>query len=428
MALYAPDFREALTRGFGQDEHLLYFKETITGAVEVTESTIEGRSLKIDGVHVASDGPADLPSHKYPAHLMSLLIDHPESALFIAFGAGGTAGSILRYNELERLDVVEICGGVIEPARRYFTAMNDGVLDDPRLHLIIQDGKNFVRLTDKTYDIIYSGPIHPQSNQGSAALYTRDFFADCRKRLNKGGVQCVWLPLHMPPEDYKVIVKTFLEVYPHSSLWLTTATPNTIAHTHLIGTTGRLSIDLNLVNEKLRNAAVVSDLRQLEYVSLSNGFDFTGQCALGEDKLREFTSDVTRLNTDNLPAAEFFRKIGRKRYAREECPSRLLSEIVRYKENGTGYVVNIPLSEKNELQQKLAGYCRGDSLRIEGHINYMRSFSIMNSTASKDRLYEAFRYYSNAYRYYTEAQPYLPDDRFLKEFFVEASKVLTQPR
>ncbi len=423
MFTYTPDLRKALTQGLGEGEALLYFKETVTGSVEVTESSQDGRSLKIDGIHVASDGQSDVASHKYPAHLMSLLKDHPKSALLIAFGAGGTAGSILRYDELERLDAVEICGGVIEPARRYFTKMNNGVLDDPRLHLIIQDGKNFVRLTDKTYDIIYSGPIHPQSNQGSAALYTKDFFADCLKRLNWGGIQCIWLPLHVPSEDYKVIVKTFQQVYPHSSLWLTTNSPNTIIHTHLIGSTEPLTIDYQMVNEKLRKSAFVSD--QLDYITLSNGFDFIGQCAMGEEKLREFTSDVTQINTDNLPAAEFFRKIGRKTYVKEELPTRLLSDILRYKENAMPWVVNIPPSERKELEEKMLAYCKGDSLRIEGHICYMRSFSIMKAKASKDYMSEAYRCYGSAYRYYSEALRYLPDDRFLKEFFVEASHVLS---
>jgi spermidine synthase len=423
MFTYAPDLRKALTRGLGEGEALLYFKETVTGGVEVTESAQEGRSLKIDGRQVASDGQSDVASHKYPAHLMLFLKERPKDALLIAFGAGGTAGSLLRYNDVERLDAVEICSGVVEPSRRYFTKMNNGVLDDPRLHLIIQDGKNFVRLTDKTYDLIYSGPIHPQSNQGSAALYTKDFFEDCRKRLNRGGIMCVWLPLHIPVEDYKIIVRSFLHVFPRSSLWLTTNSPNTIIHTHLIGSTEPLTIDYQMVNNKLEKGAVAAD--QLDYITLSNAFDLISQCAMGEKHLREFTADVSHLNTDDLPRAEFFRKIGRKVYPKEEAPAFLLPEILRYKENGLAYTVNIPLSEKEDVEKRLAEFCKGDSLRIEGHICYMHAFSIMKAKESKDYQEEAFRYYRNAYLHYNAARHYLQNDRFLKEFFIEASQVLS---
>jgi hypothetical protein len=213
-------------------------------------------------------------------------------------------------------------------------------------------------------------------------------------------------------------------VYPHSSLWLTTNSPNTIIHTHLIGSTEPLAIDYQMVNEKLRKNAFVSD--QLDYVTLSNAFDFIGQCAMGEEKLREFTSDVTQINTDNLPVAEFFRKIGRQLYTKEECPTLLLQDIVRYKENALSCVVNIPPSEREGLEEKMSAYCKGDSLRIEGHCCYMRSFALLKAKGSKDYLSEAYRYYNKAYQYYSEAQHYLPDDRFLKEFFIEAARVISQ--
>ncbi len=425
MFTYAPDFKDALSRGLNEGEQLIYFKETVTGDVEVTESRSAdyGRILRIDGRQVACDGLTDVASHKYPAHLMVFLDKHPKNALLIAFGAGGTAGSMLRYDELQRLDVVEICSGVIEPARRYFSKMNNGVLDDPRLHLIIQDGKNFVRLTDNTYDIIYSGPIHPQSNQGSAALYTKDFFEDCRKRLTPGGIHCVWLPMHISPEDFKVIVKSFQQVYPHSSMWLTTCTPNTIIHTHLIGSNEPLTIDYQRVNEQLRKGKVNAD--QLDYVTLSNGSDFIGQCALGEQKLREFTAGTARINTDNLPYAEFYRKIGRKIYRQNrECPALILSDIVRLKENAMPCVINIPDSEKTGLELKMNAYCKGDSLRIQGHISTIMCNVLAEETKISKTvdMNKAFQYYTNAYRCYSEALRYLPDDRFLKEFFAEASK------
>jgi spermidine synthase len=425
---WAPNFADALAQGLNHDERLLYFKETVTGDVEVTESRSEGTILRIDGRQVASDGPTDLPSHKYPAHLVSLLKDHPQSALFIAFGAGGTAGSILRYNELERLDAVEICSGVIEPDRRYFTEMNHDALDDPRLHLIIQDGKNYVRLTDRTYDIIYSGPIHPQSNQGSAALYTRDFFADCRTRLNRGGIQCVWLPLHMPPEDYKLIVKSFQQVYPHSSLWLTPGSPNTISHTHLIGSIDPLIVDFNRVNAKLTESSVIADIGQLNYVSLSNCADLIGECVLGEDELRTFTADVAGINTDNLPRAEFYRKIGRKIYDQNrECPALLLADILRCRARNVLPVVDISPADRTALESNLAEYYTGDSLRILGHISFIRSNVLTErATISKEELVEAFGHYRDAYQYYLQARRYLPDDRYIGEFIQEAEKMFAR--
>mgnify|MGYP000530000859 CR=1 FL=1 len=404
--LYSPDFTDVLKKGFVEGEKLLYFKDTITGGVEVTESPEAGKSLKIDGIQVASDGLTDLHSHVYPAHLVSLLKDKPENALFIAFGAGGTSGSILKYNQIKNLDVVEICDGVVEPARELFSGMNNNVLDDPRLNLIIQDGRNYVQLTEKTYDIIYSGPIHPQSNQGSAALYTKEFFEDCRKKLNKGGVHCVWLPLSMPPEDYKIIAKTFQEVYPHSTLWMTTNSPDSISHTHLIGSDRELKIDYSYVEKELKEPEIKNDIARMTTVKFTKPYEFIGQLAMGEEKLKEFTSDTHTINTDYRPYAEFYRKIGRKNSIKLDYEANLLTDILKYKENGLRYVVNVPEAEKPELEKQLSNYFRADDFRIKGHVNYLKYMYCAQN--------ELDRYGSASYKYYSEAFKLLPEDMYLK--------------
>ena len=94
MVGFTPDLRDALTQGLNKGEKQLYFKETITGDIQVTEnqSADYGRILRIDGRQVASDGQVDVASHKYPAHLMVFLNKRPTTALLIAFGAGGTRG------------------------------------------------------------------------------------------------------------------------------------------------------------------------------------------------------------------------------------------------------------------------------------------------------------------------------------------------
>ena len=163
------DIRDVVSKtategGMYRSERVLYFREHATGSVMVKES---------DGMQVASTGDFDLHSHLYPAHLMSLPHSRPAEPLVVAFGCGGTSGSMLLYDEVDRL-----------------------------------------------YDIVYSGPIHPQSNQGSAVLYAREYFQECRRLLKPGGFQCLWLPLHVTaPAYFKIIVKTFLSVYPYVSLW-----------------------------------------------------------------------------------------------------------------------------------------------------------------------------------------------------------------
>ena len=71
-----------------------------------------------------------------------LLHAAPRQILVIGFGAGGTAWSLSRYDALQRLDIVEFVPGVIRAAR-FFPEVNHNVLTDPRLHVTIDDGRNY---------------------------------------------------------------------------------------------------------------------------------------------------------------------------------------------------------------------------------------------------------------------------------------------
>ena len=292
-----------------KDESILSFKETPTGSVLVKQSALYGKEMLIDGVQVASTGDFDLHSHIYPAHLIGLMKKNLDDVLVIAFGAGGTSGSLLKYPEVKRLDVVEICEGVIEPARRFFSEMNSNVFSDPRLHLFIQDGKNYVRMTDRKYDVIYSGPIHPQSNQGSAALYTRDYFADCRARLKEGGFQCLWLPLHMSsPRDFYAIVKAYMAVYPYVTLWQMPETETSESHPHLLGSMTPILPDYGLIAERLSRPVIQADIARLRDAAFTQPSEFVSQLAMDQTGLEKMLDGFTRMNTDDVPSVEFYRR------------------------------------------------------------------------------------------------------------------------
>lgn len=363
-----------------QDERLLYFREYAAGGVMVKESAHFGREMNIDGVQVASTGEFDLHSHIYPAHLVSLLRPAAETALFIAFGAGGTSGSMLLYDNIRRLDVVEICGGVVEPARRYFSAMNRGVLDDTRLNLIIQDGRNYVRMTDRRYDIIYSGPIHPQTNQGSAALYTKEFFADCRKRLAPGGIQCVWLPLHMrSARDFKTVVRSFLAVYPHVSLWQMPQTEMSVCHPHLIGSDEALRVDYGAVAAALGRSEVTGDLKRIGDCRFDQPYEFIAGCAMTEGNLRRMVAGGEALNTDDRPAVEFYDLA---ETSQERTKTEMILALSTYMEDPLPHVKNVPDGVRDSLRRELSRMFEGTQYLLLGHFFYL---SYMQAAENADR-------------------------------------------
>lgn len=73
-------------------------------------------------------------------HLGVVARPNPKSALFIGLGGGSAPSRFLHdYPSLEQVDVVEIDPEVVEIARRFFQ-----LPDDPRLRIMVQDGRLFV--------------------------------------------------------------------------------------------------------------------------------------------------------------------------------------------------------------------------------------------------------------------------------------------
>jgi spermidine synthase len=147
------------------------------------------------------------------AHLPMLLHAAPHQVLVIGFGAGGTAWSLSRYEALQRLDIVEFVPGVIRAAR-FFPEVNHNVLTDPRLRVIIDDGRNYLLVTPETYDVVSVDTLDPK-HAGNGNLYTREFYELSKRVLKPGGIFVQWLPYHQVDNaSLKLIARTFQHVYP----------------------------------------------------------------------------------------------------------------------------------------------------------------------------------------------------------------------
>ena len=96
--------------------------------------------------------------------------------------------------------------------------LNQLVFDRPNVNIIIMDGKNFVLLTEETYDIIMTDSIYPGTG-GASALYTYDHFRAVSDKLKVGGIASCWLPLDLSPEDLRIALKAFYDAFPNMSVW-----------------------------------------------------------------------------------------------------------------------------------------------------------------------------------------------------------------
>jgi spermidine synthase len=195
---------------------LIYYGEGSAGTVSVRE-LIGVRSLAIDGKVDASNG-SDMLTQKLLAHLPLLLHDNPRTVYIIGLGSGVTLGAALTH-PIDRVVVSEISPEVVV-ASRAFSAENHNALSDPRVRLIVGDGRSHLLLSQEQYDVIISEPSNPWM-AGVSTLFTREFFAAAHRRLKSGGILCQWAHTYnIADADLRSIVSTFMSEFPDGSAWL----------------------------------------------------------------------------------------------------------------------------------------------------------------------------------------------------------------
>ena len=109
----------------------------------------------------------------------------PRKVLVIGGGDGGSSEEALKHPSVEEVTMVEIDEDVIKVAKEHFSAVHNGVFDNPKLHVVIGDGLKYVRETPKKFDLIaldLNDPVGP-----AEALYSTEFFQRCRHALAPGG-------------------------------------------------------------------------------------------------------------------------------------------------------------------------------------------------------------------------------------------------
>ena len=176
------------------------------------------RSLELNGVNVAGTSPELRAIQRLQGHLPLLLHAAPRRVLHIGFGSGGTAWAVTRH-PVSEVVVAEISPDVLAVSGSVFAEVNHGVLADPRVRVVLNDGRNALLAMDERYDAILSDSIHPVY-AGNSSLYTREYFQLCRARLAPGGVVSMWLPLYsLSAESYLGILRAFFEVFPGCAVW-----------------------------------------------------------------------------------------------------------------------------------------------------------------------------------------------------------------
>ncbi|HVR84022.1 MAG TPA: fused MFS/spermidine synthase, partial [Planctomycetota bacterium] len=174
-------------------------------------------TMKVNGKSDASTGPTDRANMLFVGDLALLHHPRPRRALLIGLG-GGLSLAAMAKHPLERLDCVELSPAVRKGADHFQEAIGR-VLEDPRVHIQVGDGRNAILFGREEYDVIVSQPSNLWVS-GMANLFTKEFFEEASRRLAPGGLFCQWVHAYwLSPENLKDVIRTFYAVYPEGSVW-----------------------------------------------------------------------------------------------------------------------------------------------------------------------------------------------------------------
>jgi len=132
------------------------------------------------------------PITKFMIHLPLVLHrGKPESALVICFGMGTTYRSALTWD----IDTttVELVPSVTK-AFGFYHADADQILCNPKGHIIIDDGRRYLKRTREKFDVIVIDPPPPPEAAGSSLLYSREFYELAKQHLKPNGILQAWFP------------------------------------------------------------------------------------------------------------------------------------------------------------------------------------------------------------------------------------------
>jgi spermidine synthase len=210
----------AISRGNLQ---LLYHSEGVNGTVAITRSG-DNIALRVSGKPDASN-QADMSTQVCLSMIPILAHRDPKEVLVIGLGSGISAGAARSDKRVERVDVVELLEEVVE-ASAYFSNLNrlsyvdsPPYITSPGVELLINDARNHLLLSSRSYDVIASEPSNPWMS-GVANLFTREAFALARSRLKPGGIMAQWIHSYdLEEEHFLSVLATFGEVFRTVQLW-----------------------------------------------------------------------------------------------------------------------------------------------------------------------------------------------------------------
>jgi len=271
--------------------------EGIEGTIVVSGPTSDtghyDRILWINAIQATQSIEKGVKMNRFQGVLPMLFDREPETALFMCFGSGVTAGT-LAQTSLKRIDAVEIAPDVLKAAP-LFSELNYDVVENPKMKFIIDDGRNYLLTSREQYDLITFEPM-PLALAGVSTFYTEEYYQLCRNRLAPRGLVSQWVPMHaLHPDIVQSLVATFAVSFPEYCAWFVNA------DLFLIGSDEPLAISYSHAQTVLDDPVLGPALREVGILDVT---ELIASFVMGREAVRAFGGNAPPMS-DDRPWAEF---------------------------------------------------------------------------------------------------------------------------
>ena len=174
------------------------------------------------------------------------------TVLIIGFGTGSIVEAVSKLEGVENITVVELNGTLMKNLKKMEVFRQ--IISDPRIHLIMDDGRRFLAGTKQRFDLILMDPLR-SSTAYSNNLYSYDFFKQVGRSLREDGVFMIWM------DERKVMPKTIAAAFKYMRLYNYFALASAAPFSENIERAGRLlkSLPESMREEILRRGKYLGD-------------------------------------------------------------------------------------------------------------------------------------------------------------------------
>ena len=140
---------------------LVYHGDGVSNSVDIVKND-EGNTIMMINGNVEADTTFLQRRHfVLKAHIPLLLHPNPTDVAIIGLGLGVTLASTTNFPSVEKIRLVELSPEMVR-AHDYLGDLTGNVLDNQKVQLRLDDGRNFMAMSDETFDVITADPVHPR--------------------------------------------------------------------------------------------------------------------------------------------------------------------------------------------------------------------------------------------------------------------------